>query len=574
MPRGIKQIIAYGLVALFATGLILIAPFISPTHVELTWLNGWTSVFVLGVAEFAPIHSGQSRYRFRMAAQIPLLLSVGLTSVLTIQLSFIVLYEIYCYWRTRMSRIHSPRILSALVAPALTGALYHGLFDVLHTRRVLAVLCALLVYAAVALVFRYIPGLRRIIHPWRPIRGWLSVLVCMDALMAFGAIVEQSAGDVWQGVTTTLQLVVIIGSFALYTDSSIRRFRLVKLTRLMGKLSQQSTMPEMMESLFEGLQHILLFDVAVFWVLGDDYRLHPTHVHSLIRENALAAEFRSNHPAVPLGVGLVGFVASSKEVLSVASPKEPLLFDWRANRDVRSSALAAPIIVKEDVFGVLCLYHQTGFMVYNRRERELLRIVAWQMESALSNLWRYEQTRLRTQIDELTGLYNYRFFDAALHQMYDKSVEARTPLTLVVIDIDHFKHINDRYGHLAGNEVLVQLAAIFKDMVRETDVLARYGGEEFTVLFPGLESAEALVVAERIRRRVASTPFQVTDSVASGHGQGSPGGVGAAIRLTLSIGIATYPDTADTALSLLRHADRAMYVGAKQSGRNKVSVYA
>jgi len=344
----------------------------------------------------------------------------------------------------------------------------------------------------------------------------------------------------------------------------------------MGKLSQHGTLSQLTEDLFEGLRSVLIFDVAVFWVLGDNYRLHPTYIHSSAKEDELALEFQTSRPAVPLGVGLAGFSASSREVISVSSPNQPLLFDWTANRERRSSALAAPVIVKGEVFGVLCLYHRTGLMVYNRRERELIRIVAWQMESVLSNLWRFEQTRLRTQIDELTGLFNYRYFDTALHQAFDDSASSELPLTLAVIDIDHFKQVNDDYGHLAGNQVLQQLAAIFQDMVRETDVLARYGGEEFTILFPGLGTTESLVVAERIRRRVESTIFKITEPSLANTipKQAANHDIQTDIKVTLSIGIATYPDTADTTMSLLRHADRAMYIGSKQNGRNRVSVYA
>jgi len=227
MQRSIRQTIIYLLVALVAAGLVFIAPNIAPAHVNMTWFDWWTSMFVLGVSEYAPIHSGKARYRFRMAAQIPLILLFGLFPVLVLQIIFIALYEIVCYAYTRRVMLYSPRVLSAIVVPSAAAAVYGLLHNGQHVGPMPALIVTVAIYYLMVLAFHYIPGQRHVVHPWQPIRGWLGVLLFMDALLAFGAVAEDMSMGTWSILATTLQIVVVIGSIALYTDSSIRRSRLI-----------------------------------------------------------------------------------------------------------------------------------------------------------------------------------------------------------------------------------------------------------------------------------------------------------------------------------------------------------
>jgi len=162
--------------------------------------------------------------------------------------------------------------------------------------------------------------------------------------------------------------------------------------------------------------------------------------------------------------------------------------------------------------------------------------------------------------DSLTGLHNRRYLGAHLARQITRSKETRKPCTVLILDIDHFKRINDTYGHQAGDEVLKALADSFKFNIRGVDLACRYGGEEFVIVMPETELAVAEKVAERLREAIAERHFKT--------GEGKP-----EIPVTASIGIATLDPATDTAQSLLERADKALYE-AKAGGRNKVVVQA
>jgi diguanylate cyclase (GGDEF)-like protein len=160
-------------------------------------------------------------------------------------------------------------------------------------------------------------------------------------------------------------------------------------------------------------------------------------------------------------------------------------------------------------------------------------------------------------VDELTGLYNRRFFDGRLQYELDRFHRYGSPLSLVVMDIDHFKKVNDGWGHQVGDRVLRQLAELCKSMIRRVDLLARIGGEEFALLMPSTHAEGALAVASRLLARVADTPFD-------------PGDGG--LRLTISEGLVTVEEGwRGDAAQLFRAADQALY-RAKLDGRNRVVV--
>jgi two-component system, cell cycle response regulator len=157
--------------------------------------------------------------------------------------------------------------------------------------------------------------------------------------------------------------------------------------------------------------------------------------------------------------------------------------------------------------------------------------------------------------DGLTGLYNRRYMESHLATLVEQAAGRGKPLTLLVLDIDYFKAINDTYGHDAGDDVLREFAMRIKKSIRGIDLACRYGGEEFVIVMPETDMAVAALVAERIRRRIASEPFAID--------QGAK-----AIDVTLSIGLSALA-TNDTAATILKRADQALY-RAKRDGRNRV----
>ena len=171
----------------------------------------------------------------------------------------------------------------------------------------------------------------------------------------------------------------------------------------------------------------------------------------------------------------------------------------------------------------------------------------------------YHQVFEQAVRDSLTGLYSHGFLQDTLQRQIECARRYHWPLSLLFLDIDHFKTINDQHGHVFGDEVLRTLGATIRSVMRGADLGVRYGGEEFVVLLPHTNRAEAGIMAERIRCAVAERGCLRSQS-------------GGRINLTISIGVASYPEDALDAAELLQHADEAMYV-AKRGGRNRVASY-
>ncbi len=175
-----------------------------------------------------------------------------------------------------------------------------------------------------------------------------------------------------------------------------------------------------------------------------------------------------------------------------------------------------------------------------------------------------EVTELRRQLtelsnlvrtDPLTGIANFRYFTQALEQEIERTQRSGQPTSLIMIDIDFFKKVNDQWGHEVGNRALIHLARLLQQTVRKLDIPCRYGGEEFAVILPDTNLTACLPVAERIRETVATTPLDVD---------------GKELVMTISLGIATYTEQKEiTVEALVKEADEYLYQ-AKESGRNRV----
>jgi len=170
---------------------------------------------------------------------------------------------------------------------------------------------------------------------------------------------------------------------------------------------------------------------------------------------------------------------------------------------------------------------------------------------ALHNLGRLKQVEHLAYLDDLTHLYNTRYLDVAL----ERELSGGRPFSVLFMDLDRFKLVNDQHGHLSGSRLLVEVARVLRACVRDEDVVVRYGGDEYVVLLVGIDSGGGLKVAERIRRAIEDHRFLSRE--------------GSRVRVTASIGLASFPEHAQTQSEILDFADRAMYRG-KRSTRNVV----
>lgn len=214
------------------------------------------------------------------------------------------------------------------------------------------------------------------------------------------------------------------------------------------------------------------------------------------------------------------------------------------------------IVSGEQVLGVLCI-GSPG--TRPRNEKLMFQLVTNLGSLALVNARHVTKLKDLANTDGLTGLLNKRYFMSELANLIIAAEREAQRLSLFIFDIDHFKTYNDTNGHLEGDRVLRQLAALFKQQVRPADRCCRYGGEEFILAMPDTEAKDALVVAERIRRAIEEFAFD--------HEENQPGG-----NLTISGGVSSFPADGTSVLELTRHADLALYE-SKREGRNRVKAY-
>ncbi|WML45562.1 sensor domain-containing diguanylate cyclase [Neobacillus sp. PS3-40] len=264
--------------------------------------------------------------------------------------------------------------------------------------------------------------------------------------------------------------------------------------------------------------------------------------------------------------GLSGMVWAKKEAAFFRGKKEWNKIISGYFPEDAESVLSVPIVRNNGVVGVLLLASKRK-CAYEKSQLMIVDILCSHFAIAIDNARHYEEAKMYSEHCALTKLYNYRYFENMLSTEFDKLHRfERTNLSLIILDLDHFKDVNDTYGHQSGNEILRELANRVRLLVGNKGTVARYGGEEFVILLPDIQKQEALHIAELIRQTIANRPFTLSQHLEVEHLQQR-------ITVTTSIGVATAPENADDSLTLIRHADRALYVGAKRKGRNRVAEY-
>ena len=230
------------------------------------------------------------------------------------------------------------------------------------------------------------------------------------------------------------------------------------------------------------------------------------------------------------------------------------------------SILSIPMIRNNEVVAVLTL-GSSQKRAYEKSQLMIVEILCSYFAIAVENARHYEETKAKSEHCALTKIFNYYYFENLLNREFTRLNNREiTQLSLIILDIDHFKSVNDTYGHQSGNEILCELASALTKMIPEVGTVARYGGEEFVILLPNVNKTAALKLAEEIRYSIALHPF-----ILKQHLENETGNI--KVNITASIGVAAAPQDAEDPISLLRHADRALYVGAKRAGRNRVAEY-
>ncbi len=219
------------------------------------------------------------------------------------------------------------------------------------------------------------------------------------------------------------------------------------------------------------------------------------------------------------------------------------------------SILCYPLVHRGERLGVIELINKvTG--AFTREDQDLIEILVHPLATAIRTVDMFENAERLTITDDLTKLYNYRYLMKYLEADVKRCLRYKKKVSLLFIDVDGFKKINDTFGHLVGSQALAEMGQVLKRIVRETDVVGRYGGDEFVIVLPETPLNGALVIAERIRKKVEECEFVAQDL---------------SIRLTVSLGVANCPKHTLTAEGLIKKADAAMY-RAKELSRNSIKV--
>jgi diguanylate cyclase (GGDEF)-like protein len=257
------------------------------------------------------------------------------------------------------------------------------------------------------------------------------------------------------------------------------------------------------------------------------------------------------------GDGAVGRSAERAEIVLVENVADKPNYLPYTGRPTVGSFLAVPLKYKGRVIGVMS-FNRPTVNAFAPEEIKLLAAIANQAAMAIVNAHLYAETVELSLTDPLTNTANRRHLFQKLELELSRAQRFGNELSILMIDIDHFKLYNDRYGHLAGDEVLKGVGAVLGRTVRRIDTVARYGGEEFAIVLPQIRRQEAFVVAEKLRRAVSLLAFP-----SEGQERGS---------VTVSIGLAHFPADAQDVRELVARADAALYA-AKDGGRNRLVAY-
>jgi diguanylate cyclase (GGDEF)-like protein/PAS domain S-box-containing protein len=342
---------------------------------------------------------------------------------------------------------------------------------------------------------------------------------------------------------------VAIQNARLFESAQHRAAEAETLRQAASAVNSALALNEVLDKILEQLETVIPYDSAAIFLVEED------HI-SMKAGRGLADLAELMARQYPLEDRLFMAVEASGQPVVLEDAQTDPRFERWGNYSEIHGWIGLALRVREEKIGYLTIdSHQLG--AYHISDGELAQAFADEVAIAIENARLFEQVQRLAITDPLTGLYNRRYFFEAAHREFERARRYNSPLSVIMIDLDHFKDINDTYGHLAGDRVLVAVATRSRQSLREVDVLARYGGEEFIYLLPQTGLEGACLLAERLRACIMDQPV---DS-GSQH-----------ISVTASIGLAEVKADCPDLQALIHRADQALYA-TKHTIRGTITVW-
>jgi len=375
----------------------------------------------------------------------------------------------------------------------------------------------------------------------------LSVLQCMA---------YESSGILGL-VLVFVSLTVIQLCFGFYKKLKDRNSSINGLLNITRELVKYGDFVDKSQHFVINLKEIVPYTICAIYIFEERCSLEETfeYVYPIAYSAPPSIDigelsFKISNSSITYNTVLEGKIYMSKDI----KKDKKVRISGKLERCV-NAGIFAPVLIDDEVAGLIMIGGGSDLLKFmDKGIEDVINILANQFALAIENDRIYRKIKNEAEVDDLTGLYNR----GVLKSEMGKYIKTDIPFSLVMIDIDDFKQINDRFGHLIGDEVLKNISRIIKMSIRKTDTAFRYGGEEIIILFKNLKKDDAFVISERIRKSIESSCI-----VASG----------AYVRVTISGGVSSYPDDGDTICELIGCADDALYKNCKRMGKNKISKY-
>ncbi|HET9742617.1 MAG TPA: diguanylate cyclase [Terriglobales bacterium] len=340
------------------------------------------------------------------------------------------------------------------------------------------------------------------------------------------------------------QASIALENARLYTLEQRRTKQLEAINAIARQTTAVLDLDELLGKVCDLVLHDFPVDHVVVMLLDEDKHL-SIRAHKGKLTPILTAE-----AVFPSGTGLGARALEMCKTLVENDVK--LAPDYIAGFSETRSEMCVPLIFFGEKLGALVLESATPGN-FGPEDVPPLESVADICAGAIQNAHYFEKAQQLAYVDGLTGIYNRRYFEMRIASEIERCERYDGRLTVIMVDIDNFKRVNDEFGHLLGDEVLRQVSNVFVQQLRKVDVVCRYGGEEFAILVPQTSGSNALEVAEKLRRMVESYRFP-----------------GVPVKVTISIGVAEFPTHGQTRDQLVAASDAALYL-SKESGRNRTS---